>query len=94
MRLLAPCLVLFASVAVAQEASFLEAPPGAMSCTGCHGPASDLTLAGLSADEIAAATLAFKSGEREGTVMSRIAAGFEADEIEAIAAWFAARGEE
>jgi cytochrome subunit of sulfide dehydrogenase len=33
----------------------------------------------------------FCSGERAGTVMDRIAKGFTDDEIQAIAAWYAAQ---
>ena len=33
----------------------------------------------------------FRSGQRAGTVMDRIAKGFTDDEIQAIAAWFAAQ---
>jgi cytochrome c553 len=32
--------------------------------------------------------LAFRSGQREATVMGRIAKGYSAAEIEAIAAWY------
>jgi sulfide dehydrogenase cytochrome subunit len=33
----------------------------------------------------------FRSGQRAGTVMDRIAKGFTDDEIQALAAWFAAQ---
>jgi cytochrome c553 len=38
-------------------------------------------------DEIIAAMLAFRSGERPSTVMGRIAKGFSDDEIRTIAIW-------
>ena len=35
--------------------------------------------------------LAFRAGQRPGTIMPRIAKGFSDDEIAAIAAWYAAQ---
>ena len=66
-------------------------PPGALSCSGCHGTGPDaaLSLEALSADDIAAALTAFADGTREGTLMPRIAKGFSPEEIAAIAAWIA-----
>jgi cytochrome c553 len=34
---------------------------------------------------------AFRSGQRPATVMDRIAKGFTAEDVQAIAAWYAAR---
>ena len=72
-----------------------DAPPGAVACTGCHGlfPDAPYPIQQLGADEIAAALAGYRDGGREGTVMPRIAKGFDDDESEAIAAWFAAQGE-
>ena len=73
-------------------------PPGAVSCSGCH-PASAAgktpvpPIIGRKPDEIIAAMLAFRSGERPTTVMGRIAKGFSDDEIRAIAVWLAAQQE-
>ena len=73
-------------------------PPGAGSCSGCH-PASAAVktlvppILGRKPDEIVAAMLAFRSGERPSTVMGRIAKGFSDDEIRAIAVWLAAQQE-
>jgi len=64
-------------------------PPGASSCSGCHGSASP--IAGRDAREMTAKLMAFRSGARQSTVMGRIAKGFDADELGAIAAWWAAR---
>ena len=72
--------------------SGLRAPPGALSCAGCHG-ARPLEgrivppIAGRPADETMAALAAFRSGERPATVMDRIAKGFDAAETRAIAIW-------
>jgi len=71
-------------------------PPGAASCTGCH-PASRTVavpvprLNGRNAAEIVTAMTEFRAGQRPATVMDRIAKGFNGDETNAIAAWFAAQ---
>lgn len=71
-----------------------DAPPGAAGCSGCHAsnprvetPVPPLT--GRPAADIAKEMIAFKSGERKGTIMDRIAKGFSDVEIQAIAAWYA-----
>lgn len=73
------------------------APSGALSCSGCHGPPGAggplPSLAGRPAEDIVAALMQFRSGERAATVMDRIAKGFTDDEIHAIAEWLASGGE-
>jgi len=69
-------------------------PPGAAACSGCHAAAPDIAtpvprLAGLEAAAIVTAMEAFREGQREATVMDRIARGFSDEEIRAIAAWYA-----
>lgn len=70
-------------------------PPGAPACSGCHGagggPDAPPAIHGRPAAEIARLMAAFRSGAQEGTVMPRLARGFELDEIAAIAAWLAAQ---
>lgn len=73
----------FAGMAAAQSLP----PPGAISCSGCHG--AELSLQSLSAEEIAAALAAYRDGSREATVMDRIARGFSEEESRAIADWIA-----
>jgi len=73
-----------------------DAPPGAASCSGCHAASLSVgtpvpPLAGKPADEIVSQMAAFKSGERKGTIMDRIAKGFSDDEVRAIAAWYQAQ---
>ncbi len=73
-------------------------PPGAASCSGCHAASAKIDtpvprIVGRNPDEIIAAMLAFRSGERPSTVMGRIAKGFSDDEIRAIAIWLAAQQE-
>jgi cytochrome c553 len=48
-------------------------------------------LAGLDQAAIVKAMQDFRSGQRAGTVMDRIAKGFTDAEIQAIAAWYAAQ---
>ena len=65
-------------------------PPGASSCSGCHGGVAPLpVLTGRDAAEIVAAADAYRAGTRPATVMDRIAKGFSHDETVAIAAWWA-----
>jgi sulfide dehydrogenase cytochrome subunit len=82
-----------ASMAAAATAS-AEPPAGAASCTGCHPASTRVTstvprLAGMDQAAIVRAMLDFRSGQRAGTVMDRIAKGFTDTEIQAIAAWYA-----
>ena len=73
-----------------------DVPAGAASCSGCHAssPRVDTAvppLAGRPAADITAAMAAFKSGQRPGTIMDRIAKGFSDEETQAISAWYAAQ---
>lgn len=73
-----------------------EPPAGAASCSGCHAASPRVTspvprLAGVDRAAIVRAMQEFRSGQRPGTVMDRIAKGFTDDEIQALAAWFAAQ---
>ncbi len=85
---------------VAPEAAgpmLLGAPPGATSCSGCHGvdARADPTLPavyGRPAAEIVSALAAFRSGGRPATVMNRIATGFTEDESRAMADWLSRQG--
>lgn len=84
-----------ASIAAAMVAS-AEPPAGAAACTGCHPASTRVTspvprLAGLDRAVIVRAMQDFRSGKRAGTVMDRIAKGFTDEEIQAIAAWYAAQ---
>jgi len=94
-------LMCFASVlgavsfATAQAAG-LEPPAGVSSCTGCHPTKAGIdtsvpTLAGRNAADIVAAMEAFRNGGKAATVMDRIAKGYTVEEIQRIAAWYAAQ---
>ena len=82
---------------VAAELSGLEAaPPGALSCAGCHaeraGSGSSVPpLAGRPVEEIVAALDEYRTGRRPATVMNRIAPGFTPAESRAIAGWLSER---
>jgi cytochrome c553 len=85
--------LLVASVAGAPAAS-PEPPAGASSCSGCHATGAKVDtpvarLAGRSAADIVAQMQAFKSGQKQSTVMDRIAKGFTDAEVQAIADWYA-----
>ncbi len=62
-------------------------------CAGCHGPDGDSpgsipSLKGLSADDIISSMKAFKTDQRKGTVMNRIAKGYTDEEIHLMAGYF------
>ena len=69
----------------------------AATCTGCHGTnghtAGDALpgLAGQSKQALLASLAAFKSGERSATVMTQLAKGYSDEQLEQIAAFFAAQ---
>ncbi|HYX03297.1 MAG TPA: cytochrome C [Reyranella sp.] len=95
-RLLLPALV--SALLLAGPAQAAEAPPGASSCTGCHASTKVADsviprIVGRKAADIATAMREFKSGAWPSTVMGRIAKGFDDQQIDAIAAWFAAQPE-
>ncbi len=64
-------------------------------CAACHGPNGHSqgaipSIDTLSRKNMVAALRAFRSGERQGTVMNRIAKGLSDDDISAIATQVAA----
>ncbi len=87
------CLLPIAPAAAAGPA---DAPPGALSCSGCHATSSSVrttvpSLVGRDPAAIVAAMQGFRAGTIPGTVMDRIAKGFSDDEVKAIAAWYGAQ---
>ncbi len=73
-------------------------PRGATSCTGCHAakriPDSVIPrIAGRKAADIVQFMREYRSGAWPSSVMGRIAKGFDDQQIDAIAAWFAAQPE-
>jgi len=97
MRIFFAVALAVALLTQAQAQQPAEPPPGAAACSGCHpatagvGDTPVARLAGRNAADIVAAMQAFRSGQMPATVMDRIAKGFTIDEIQAIAAWYAAQ---
>ncbi|HEY6992418.1 MAG TPA: cytochrome C [Xanthobacteraceae bacterium] len=94
-RIVTAALVLTLSTP-AVAAGPADAPPGALSCSGCHpsSQAMDVKvprLIGRNPADIVTAMQAFKSGQRTSIAMERIAKGFSEDEVEAIASWYGAQ---
>jgi sulfide dehydrogenase cytochrome subunit len=92
-RFIGAVVLLAASGNMARAAS-IEPPAGAASCTGCHAASAGVKtpvprLTGRNAAEIVQQMQAFRVGQRDATVMGRIAKGFTDAEVEAIAAWYA-----
>ena len=90
--------LLLAGLAEGRPAWAADAPPGASSCTGCHAarkiPDSVIPrIAGRKAADIVTAMREYKSGAWPSSVMGRIAKGFDDQQIDSIAAWFAAQPE-
>jgi cytochrome c553 len=84
-----------ASIAAAANAA-ADPPTGAVSCSGCHATSTRVTtpvprIAGLDRAIFLKAMQDFRTGQRVGTVMDRIAKGFTDEEIQALAAWFASQ---
>lgn len=92
------CLAAIAILcAAAGPASAVDvAPPGAAACSGCHpigrrAGTPFTRLVGRNPADIVTAMQEFRTGQRPGTIMDRIAKGFTDDEVKAIAAWYAAQ---
>lgn len=90
--------LLAAALASPSAVSQAAAPPGAPSCSGCHGPprlASPIvSLSGRDPQDIVAAMRDYRSGQRPATVMDRIAKGFSDEEVQTIAIWLAEQSRE
>ena len=70
----------------------------AATCANCHGtqgkgvPEGSVPgLTGLKADYIEAQMRAFKSGERQATIMHQLAKGYSDEQIRLLAAYFASQ---
>jgi sulfide dehydrogenase cytochrome subunit len=91
--IIAVAIVCVLRIAPAAAAGLADAPPGALSCSGCHATSSSVKtdvphLIGREPAAIMAAMQGFRAGTTPATVMDRIAKGFSDDEIKAIAAWY------
>ena len=93
-RTLAATLVLAAPAAMAQDANL--ARNLAATCANCHGTNGNARgemkpLAGLPAALIVAAITDYKNGNRPATVMHQISKGYTDEQVQLIAAYFAAQ---
>ena len=93
----APALATVALLVTAAAAASADGPTRgrsddealAASCTGCHGDADGVglpSLAGQSPERLTALLLGYKRGTQQGTLMNRLARGYEDDELRRIAA--------
>ncbi len=97
----AAALLLAPMLATAQPA---KAPPAefqaeiwASSCMACHGTEGRaegvaMTIGGRMSEEIYQILLAYKSGQRQGTIMQQHVKGYSDDELRRIAQHFARVG--
>ena len=91
--------ILIAGAAIAQTWSVVPAAAQsaqamAQNCFVCHGPGAKgsqaiVALAGRPEELIVQQMLAFKTDQRHGTIMNRIAKGYDEAQIAAIAAHLA-----
>jgi cytochrome subunit of sulfide dehydrogenase len=70
----------------------------AATCANCHGTGGKAAagsaipgLAGRSRDEIVRAMSEFREGKRQATIMHQLAKGYTPEQVDAMAAWFAAQ---
>lgn len=80
---------LLVGVCVISTAWAMEPPPGATTCSGCHGGEAMATINGRSAKYLVSTMEAFRAGDRRATIMNRLVKGFTPEEVQAIAAWIA-----
>lgn len=85
-----------AAFAIDQQSLYIQSL--AATCANCHGtqgkgvPEGSLPgLTGLKADYIEAQMKAFKSGERQATIMHQLAKGYSDEQIRLLAAYFASQ---
>ena len=68
----------------------------AATCANCHGTSGISlgevpSLAGRPKDELVRKMQDFKAGRTQGTIMPQLAKGYTDEQIDAVAAWYAAR---
>ena len=87
-----------AGTALAADQQTLYTQSLAATCANCHGTqgkgvheGSVPGLAGLRADYIEAQMKAFKSGERQATIMHQLSKGYSEEQIRLLAAYFASQ---
>jgi cytochrome subunit of sulfide dehydrogenase len=102
-RLLAAALALAglactASPAWAQDAQRLRTRALAATCAQCHGTDGRavegqalVRLAGMPQDYLVNQLMAFRNGQRPATIMHQITRGYSQEQLETVAAYFAAQ---
>ncbi len=86
--LLAGALLAVSSGAQAQALD-AQARSMAATCVGCHsGQSGQVSLAGVSRDELIQKLQAFKAGTRPATVMKQISQGYSDTQLTAVVAYF------
>jgi sulfide dehydrogenase cytochrome subunit len=87
MKAFAPWLMLLFSGPLVADDTDARTRAMAATCSGCHGGVSQVlpALERFESRVLAQQLLAFKSGERSGTLMNRIARGYTDDELTGIA---------
>jgi len=80
----------------AQAPSAMQVRSWAAACANCHGTNGQAqpgmeSLAGVNKDDIVKKMLDFKAGRKPATIMHQLAKGYSDDQIQAIAAYFAAQ---
>lgn len=80
----------------AQAPSALQVRSWAAACANCHGTNGQAQpgmepLAGVNKDDIVKKMLDFKAGRKPATIMHQLSKGYSDDQIQAIAAYFAAQ---
>jgi sulfide dehydrogenase cytochrome subunit len=88
--------VLLSGLVHAQTPSAAQVRSWAAACANCHGTDGQAqpgmaSLAGVGKDEIVKKMLDFKAGRQPATIMHQLAKGYSDEQIQAIAAYFAAQ---
>lgn len=89
-------LLVAVSASHAQAVDPLQARSWAAGCANCHGTNGQAqpgmeSLAGVSQEDIVKKMQDFKAGRRPATLMHQLAKGYSDEQIQAIAAYFAAQ---
>lgn len=92
--LMAATLLFMASFNTSASAEMASAEMLAAPCAACHGPKGSSvgvatpTIAGVTQDYFITSMQDYVSGKRKSTVMGRIAKGYSAEEVKALAGYF------
>lgn len=94
--MIAASLFVLSGFAHAQAPSAAQVRSWAAACANCHGTNGQAqpgmeSLAGVNKDDIVKKMQDFKAGRKPATIMHQLAKGYSDDQIQAIAAYFAAQ---